>query len=93
MYVCMYDMLPERLCISYFQHRGPLVAIYWLDFPIRSHSPEGSPWLHIGRVFRHLRTPLFLDAFIEGNPLELSGSYLEWEKNGWATIWCRSHDD
>jgi len=37
-------------------------------------------WLwFIGRIFRLLTTPLLFDAFNEGDPLELSVSYLAWE--------------
>jgi len=53
----------------------PLVAIYWPFFSTRSHSPKGSNWLQIGRIFRHLPTPL--DALNDGvSSSYQSGSYL-----------------
>jgi len=33
----------------------------------------------IDRIFRLLNTPLLFDVLDEGDPLELSGSYLVWE--------------
>jgi len=73
-------MPPERLCtyvvLSYSQHCVPLVAIYWRDFPTRSHSPEGSSWQHIGSIFVFLPTFLLFDALNDGDTFEVSGLYL-----------------
>jgi len=85
------DMPPEHMCTSYSKHCIPLVAIYRPDFSTRSHLPECNSWQHI---FRHLPISLPSDTFNEGDSLELSGSYLVWEKQySWATIWWKSHDD
>jgi len=49
----------------------------------------------VGRILRLLPSTLPFDATYEGNPLELSGSYLAWDKLerlGWTTIWWRSRD-
>jgi len=87
------NMLPERLCTSYSQHCVPLVTIYWLDFPTRSHSPEGSS-SHMTAYWPYLPTSLPFDGLDERDPLEQSGSYLLRENwNGWTKISWRSHDD
>jgi len=50
-----------------------MTVIYWPDYAIHSHAPEGN---YIGPIFQLLPTPLPFDAISEGDPLKLSGSYL-----------------
>jgi len=70
------DMLLERLRTSYSQHCAPLVAIYWSNFPTRSHSLEGSSRQHIFCISDFFTYPLPFDTLNKGDPLDLSLSYL-----------------
>jgi len=62
------DMPPERMCTSYCQHCGPLVAALFIVFPTL-HTTSPINWMANS-------TLLPFDALNEGDPLELSGSYV-----------------
>jgi len=77
------DTMTKNKKLSCGWHAAQMLVhvFYWPDFPTQIHSPEGSSWPHISRIFRHL-TPSIREI--------TSNSYLVWDKwNGW---W-RSHDN
>jgi len=73
------DMSHECLCTSYSHHCGPLVAIYWPDFPTR----RGQLIVSILAVFSNF-CPIWRLQWED--PLELSGSLFGVEKTRMAGL-------